>query len=142
MAADVLGHAWMERVLTQKTGKDNSLFAIHYTVHLYVNDFTPDCFSSPGSFVECTLAGYAAIDLISTNFLLTPYPLSGSCGWIASYPPVSFTFGASGQTVYGLWVEDSYGDMAWAKRLDVPYVVPGGGGSLQIQPNMVEQQCT
>jgi hypothetical protein len=46
---------------------------------------------------------------------------------------ISFTMTAAA-TIYGYFVLDSDGDVAWAEKLDTPIVLPSFGGTVTIQP--------
>lgn len=140
MAADVLHNDYMDNVILWKTGSAVPL-PPRYTIHLFVNDITPTCTSVVGDFVECTLAGYDPIAIPQTDWVIQDYPTPGSCAKQALAALYDFVFSAGGQTIYGLWVYDTENDLiAWTKRLGDPYIVPTGGGSIDVQPSIIERQ--
>ena len=105
---------------------------------LFVNNHTPACDDSPGMYTECTLAGYASL-------LLNPASWScslSSCVETCTYPTITETFTAGGQTIYGHFViDDLTGNLLWAELWPTPFAVPSGGGSIQIVLQWVDQQC-
>lgn len=106
--------------------------------HLYVNDYDPTCEDTPGDYVECTLAGYAPVFLTPSQWSC----LLSSCIETCTYAVITVNFNAGGQTIYGHYVQDDNdSDLMWAELWLTPFVVPAGGGSIQITLQWQDQQC-
>lgn len=89
-------------------------------LRLFVNDATPSGATAPGSLVEASGRGYAAITLDPDLW----YSVAGR-GVAAFYPEQTWTFTAgAAMTVYGYYVTNAAGSLRWARRFEQPVVVP------------------
>jgi hypothetical protein len=108
------------------------------TLHLFVNELTPECTDSTGEYEECTLAGYAAVPLVPANWSCS----QSACVETCTYPLITFTFTNGGETIYGHYVTDgASGPLLWAEAWTVPFAVPAAGGSVQVTLQWVDKQC-
>jgi hypothetical protein len=87
----------------------------NYFLKLYQNNYTPDATSAPGSFTEATFTNYAVMTLTRAN-----WNAAVSVGGVAqtSYgsAPLSWTCGASGNTIYGYYVVGASSNVVlWAE---------------------------
>jgi len=107
-------------------------------LHLFKNNYTPVGGSVLSNFTEVTLTGYAAVTLTGSSWSIAV----ASNVVTASYAAQTFTFSATGETVYGYYVTDNgTAKVLWAELLGTPYVVPGGGGSVTITPTISDLNC-
>lgn len=83
---------------------------------LFKNDYTPDADSSSDSFTEADFTGYAARTMVRSSWnsaVTTSNKAEASYGTT----PQSWTCGATGNTIYGYWVEGSTSNkVLWAER--------------------------
>lgn len=108
------------------------------SIHLYVSDTTPACDDSVGMYTECSLAGYAPIDLDPASWVCT----LASCVKTCTYPAITWAFTAGGQTIYGYYIyNDTDGSLWWGERFDTPFAVPTDGGTLTGTLVFQERQC-
>lgn len=100
----------------------------NYYCRLYNNNYTPsDSSSVYGVFVEASFTGYGAFTFARNTWYSAI--TNGSNEAEVSYGPnpFSWTCTASGQTVYGYWVEDGTDrTVLWAERFGTPRVVAPG----------------
>lgn len=105
---------------------------------LFKNNYTPVGGSVLADFTEVTLTGYAAVTLTGSSWTTATVANVVT----ASYAAQTFTFSATGETVYGYYITDNGSTkVLWAERLGSPYVVPGGGGSVTITPTISDLNC-
>jgi hypothetical protein len=95
------------------------------------------------SHTKCVLAGYSDIDLLANGWVDNE-----STGPVQTldFDDCVFTFDPylGGTTITGYQVVADNGVLhvlLWAERLDTPYDVPSGGGSLTVTPHFVYRQC-
>ena len=106
-------------------------------LRLFKNDYTPDGDATDGSFTEADFSDYAAVTLArgTWNAAVT----NGSDKAESSYGSAaqSWTCGASGNTVYGYWVEtnDVTPTVLWAERFSTARVL-AENDILNIQPKI------
>jgi hypothetical protein len=109
-------------------------------LRLYTNNRgNPQVTDTGADYTECTLAGYAAVDLAPGNWSLVT--VNGVC--TATYPAVMFSFGAyaGGVTIYGAMLTNGAGNLWMASPLDAVFPVPPGGGSLTLNLTDLSYQC-
>lgn len=107
---------------------------------LFVNDVDPTCLDTPETYTECTLAGYTfpGVGLVPANWQIT----SSLCAYTCTYPPITWTFTAGGQTIYGHFVWEQTTDVVWWSSLWLtPYEVPDVGGSVTLTLQWTDMQC-
>lgn len=98
----------------------------NYILKLFRNDYTPAAADAPGSFTEANFTNYVAKTLTRTlwNSSVT---VSGKAESSYGTTPQSWTCGASGNTIYGYWVEgSSSAKVFWAERFSTSRVLASG----------------
>jgi hypothetical protein len=97
--------------------------ADNYSLRLYSNDYTPNTYTHYTDLDEATFTSYATVTLARG---------SGSPQWgvpavngnkvEATYSSqIAWTCGATGQTIYGYWIEDqSDRTVLWAEQFAMP----------------------
>ena len=86
----------------------------NYILKLYSNNVTPDNTFITTSLTEASFTNYAAKTLARASWS-TPTTISGAA--TSTYATQSWTCGASGQTVYGYWVQGATsGTLLWAEK--------------------------
>jgi hypothetical protein len=110
-----------------------------YTIHLYQNNVVLGNGILLANFTEVVTAGYAAHS-----------QASGSLGAItyndgvaeANEPNITWTFTnpSTAQTIYGMYILDTSGNLLWAASFDVAYVLGTTGGSLVLLQQMAGEQ--
>lgn len=116
-----------ELELLDKMMKDALTADENYYLKLYQNDKTPADADSSGSYTVATFTGYATRTLSRAgwNTAIT----NGSNKAETSYgsTPQSWTCGATGNTIYGYWVEGaSSAKVLWAERFATQRVLANG----------------
>lgn len=99
---------------------------------LYSNDYTPVPGMLVGAFTEVTASGYAPVSVLDTGWTLT---LAGTGLYDGTNDAIAFTMDEA-VTVYGYYVLDGDGDVAWAQRFATPVVLPSFGGTITLQPRL------
>lgn len=87
----------------------------NYFLKLYQNNYTPDANSVPGSFTEATFTNYAVMTLTRAlwNSAVT---VGGVAQTSYGSAPLSWTCGASGNTIYGYYVVGATSNIVlWAE---------------------------
>lgn len=115
-----------ELQLLDKMLKDALSTNENYLLKLYSNNYTPDDNSVTASFTQCTFTNYAARTLTraSWNSAVT---VGGKAETSYGTGPNSWTCGATGQTVYGYYVEAlTSGVTLWAERFSTSRVLANG----------------
>lgn len=115
-----------ELELLDKMLKDALSTNENYILKLYKNDVTPTNVFAPGSFTEADFTNYAARTLsrATWNAAVT---VSGKAESSYGTSPQSWTCGASGNTVYGYWVEGAASaKVLWAERFSTSRVLASG----------------
>ncbi len=115
-----------ELELLDKMLKDTLSTDEDYILLLYKNDYTPDQDDDTTSFTEATFTDYFARTLtrdtwnaaqVATTKAETSYGAA----------PESWTCGASGNTIFGYWVEAAAdGDVLWSERFATSRVLADG----------------
>ena len=133
---------WMNsgllEVLHVITGQEAS--ARPGTLHLYVNNHTPDPADTVAAYTECTLSGYAP-----APYNVMSWSDSGGSGVeVTSAAPLIFTFppyGGSPVTIYGLYI--TFGaagtPLYYAELFATPFVVNTAGDTLTLYPSISGQ---
>jgi hypothetical protein len=113
------------------------LTAENSRLHLYSNNYTPVEGSVIGGFTELVASGYANIALTGTVSSGTWAIATVSGTSAASYPQQTYTLTASG-TAYGYYLTNNANDALLLAELftDGPYVIPAGGGTIKVTPNI------
>lgn len=105
------GELRLLNILLKLTSKTDDMH-----LKLYHNDVTPDANSMSASFASATFDGYTIMPLARATWnsaVVSSTKAESSYGSAA----LSWTCGATGDTVYGYWVEDSAdGVCMWAER--------------------------
>jgi hypothetical protein len=107
-----------------------------FRLKLYTNNITPGETDVAGTYTECTLGGYAAIDLTAASWTITQgAPTS------AAYPQQTFTFTAGTASVYGYFVVGAVsGTLLFAERFTSgPYSITQNGDQIRVTPNFTLQ---
>jgi len=102
-------------------------------LHLYTNNITPSSSDTLGTYSESSGAGYAAITLTGSSWVIAgPTPAT------AAYPQQTFTYTGAEPTIYGYYVSNNgITVLEWAEKFtDGPYAIPSGGGSVKITPKI------
>jgi hypothetical protein len=110
-----------------------------YILKLYRTDVTPNSSTSRTSFTEANFTGYAARTLTRANW--SAGVINGSNAAEMSYgtTPQSWTCGATGNTIYGYWVEGATSTkVLWAERFATSRVL-ANGDVLNITPKFTLQ---
>lgn len=87
-----------------------------WTCHLYKNNYTPVPNEIITDYVEADFNGYAAVDFDPADF--DPAVVLANVAGKTLDHSLDFTHGSSGiaQTVYGYFITDDAGDLAWGER--------------------------
>lgn len=98
-----------------------------YDIDLYQNNYTPDQSSTGSDFTIANFTGYAQVVATRGDFL-TPTTVSNQATTSLSLNPLTWTCGATGNTIYGYLVRSSLsGKVLWAELLPSgPYVLTNG----------------
>lgn len=115
-----------ELELLDKMLKDALSTNENYILKLYRNDYTPASNSAPGSFTEANFTNYAARTLTRINWNAA-VTVSGKAESSYATTPQSWTCGATGNTIYGYWVEAATSaKVLWAERFSTSRVLANG----------------
>ncbi len=113
--------ALLDKMLKTALSVDES-----YILKLFQNNVTPDQTFIPASMTEASFTNYAAKTLTRATWNAA---VTVSSKAQASYGAAaqSWTCGASGNTVYGYWIEGATsGTCLWAERFSVSRVLANG----------------
>ena len=103
---------------------------------LFTNNVTPDKSFTASSLTECAAAGYAAITLAAASWTVTEGTGAGTTPTTATYPQQTFTLTAAAN-IYGYYlVGATSGKLYFAELVGGPFVIPSGGGTVKITPNI------
>ena len=93
---------------------------------LFQSDSTPSATSAPGSFTEANFTGYAARTLTRSSWN-SAVTVSNKAESSYGSTPQSWTCGATGNTIYGYWVESgTTAKCLWAERFSTARVLASG----------------
>jgi hypothetical protein len=110
-----------------------------YILKLYRTDVTPNSSTSRTSFTEANFTGYAARTLTRANWSAGVINASNASESSYGSSPQSWTCGATGNTVYGYWVEGATSTkVLWAERFSTSRVL-ASGDVLNITPKFTLQ---
>jgi len=103
------------------------------TMKLFRNNYSVDKGTVLGDLTEANFTGYAAIDL--TTPVTQPALDANDRSWIL-WDLLTWTkAGATGNTIYGYWVENALGDLLWAETFDTGgWAMTVDGTPLQLYP--------
>lgn len=108
------------------------------TTRLFTNNVTPAVTDTAGTYTECVLTGYAAVDHVPASWT------GSASGGVATYTHTTLTFTfsayAGGTTIYGYYLSVPGPIGVLAELLSVPYAVPAGGGSLTIDVTYLDRK--
>lgn len=122
-----------ELELLDKMLKDALSSDENYILKLYMNDYTPDQTSAPGSFTQATFTNYVAKTLTRAGWNAAVVASNKAESSYGSTPQ-TWTCGATGNTIYGYWVEGATSSIClWAERFAVSRVM-GDGDVLNLTP--------
>jgi hypothetical protein len=120
-----------EASLLQKMLNQNQ--TANLVLGLYINDLTPNAFTTFSGIVPCTTTGYVAATIPNSAWVVgTPVGANYS---EAGYPEQPFTFSATSAPtlVYGYYVTDTNDNLLWLERFtNAPFTVPPAGGNIGI----------
>lgn len=95
----------------------------NHILKLFRNDVTPSASFIAASLTEANFTNYAARTLTRANWNAAT-TVSGKAESSYGTTPQSWTCGATGNTVYGYWVESSVsGKVLWAERFSTSRVL-------------------
>jgi len=112
-----------------------------WSIHLYVNLYSPTPQDTTASYVECTLPGYSPI---SFNPSLWSGGIQPPVVAVYTYPKITWVFDpytTTQQTIFGYWVQDQSGSVLYAELFPAPFPVPAAGGELPMVPTFSSEQC-
>lgn len=116
-----------ELELLDKMLRDALVTNEDYVLKLYKNDYTPDDSSVEASFVEADFTNYVAVTLTRANWNPAVTNANGKAETSYGTSPISWTCGATGNTIYGYYVIGATsGVVLWAERFSVPRVMSNG----------------
>lgn len=115
----------------------------HYppVLRLFVNDLDPSPDDVTADYTECSLSGYASVDIAALSFT---FFASGGVGE-GDGAPIVFNFNPYAGppvTIFGLYIQtgDSPTDLLLQQRFDVPFVVPLSGGPFPLYPTFTARR--
>lgn len=109
-----------------------------YVLKLYKVDYTPISTTSKASFTEASFTNYAARTL-THNWSAAVENASSAAQVSYGTTPQSWTCGATGNTIYGYWVEGATSaKVLWAERFSTSRVL-ANGDVLNITPQFTLQ---
>lgn len=130
-----------ELELLDKMLKDALTTDENYLLKLYTNNVTPDDNSVTASFSQATFTNYAGRTLTRTGWN-SAATIGGKAETSYGTGPESWTCGATGQTVYGYYVEAvTSGITLWAERFSTSRVL-ANGDVLNITPKFTLEKET
>lgn len=119
---------------------DDWLVFHDYEVHLYVNDHSPTADDTLADYVECALIGYAAQLLIRSGWSVAD-PLAHAVLIEQATPRRFFPLGITVPTlVYGYYVTDEAGALAWAEAFTLPQTI-GVGQWIDVRAKIRYANC-
>lgn len=106
-----------------------------FRTKLFQNNFTPGPATVIGSFTEATFSGYALANLSNP---VTAAALDAQGRAFTLWDLVTWTKnGATGNTIYGYWVEDGASNLLWCERFDSgAFAMNTDGTVLQFYPRL------
>lgn len=103
-------------------------------LHLYTNNHTNDETDTIASYTESTGSGYSAITLAGASWTVS----TAAGTTTATHLQQTFTYTGAEPAIYGYYVTNLANTiLLWVEEFtDGPYVVPSGGGSVKITPQI------
>lgn len=111
-------------------------------LHLYTNDvdLSTESFTAPGdnppatgSFTEVAAAGYAAVTLSGSNWIVAT---SSGISSAVYNPGITFSF-TVGVDVQGYYVTNTSNKIMWAEEFPgAPFTLPSTGGDIAVRPQV------
>jgi len=92
-----------------------------FTLHLYKNNYTPVATSAAGDFTVADFTGYTGKTLTRAGWAAAS-SVTGT-GTIVYGTPQTWTCGATGNTVYGVYILDASNALVWAEQFAVARVL-------------------
>ena len=124
-----------ELELLDKMLKDPLVTDENYILRLYQNNYTPDDSSVVGSFTEASFTNYAAVTMTRAGWNAS-VTVSNKAESSYGSAPLSWTCGASGNTVYGYYVSGATSSVVlWAEKFATSRVL-ANADVLQLTPKM------
>lgn len=115
-----------ELQLLDKMMKDALSTNENYLLKLYTNDYTPDDNAVTASFTQATFTNYAGRTLVRSSWN-SAVTVANKAETSYGTGPQSWTCGATGQTVYGYYVEAITSAVTlWAERFSTARVLANG----------------
>jgi hypothetical protein len=115
-----------ELELLDKMLKDALSTNENYILKLYRVDYTPNSTTTRTSMTEANFTGYAARTLTRANWNAA-VTVSNQAESSYGTAPQSWTCGATGNTIYGYWVEGATSTkVLWAERFSTSRVLADG----------------
>lgn len=142
MEPDIVGWHYLNRLLVAGCGQTSTTGVfVALNVMLFTNQYTLECSTDAMSVLTpLSVSGYAAKSLTWANW--TYNQDKTNCIMVFSYPTVSWTFTAGGQTIYGHAVYDTVvGMFCWGKNWPTPYTIPAIGGQVQLNISITIEGC-
>lgn len=111
-----------------------------FILKLFSNNVTPDSTFVVGSLVEATFTNYVAMTLARGSWN-NAVNVSGVAQSSYAANPQTWTCGATGQTIYGYWIQGATsGTCLWAERFAVSRVL-ANGDVLNLTPQFTLQSA-
>ena len=90
----------------------------NFILHLYKNNYTPVSGTTRSDYTECDFANYTVKKLARATWRSAQHTVAGKAESSYGTTPLSWTCGASGNTVYGYWVQGASSNaVCWAEAL-------------------------
>jgi hypothetical protein len=130
----------MSNLIVPDTAKKNILTifsgGITGVMKLFQNNITPAHNTVYADFTEATFSGYASQSLSGASVAGS---LDSSGRGVVTWTALTWTkSGATGNTIYGYWVENSSGVLLWCERFDSPIVMTADGAFLTLTPKLTD----
>lgn len=112
----------------------------NYILKLYNVDYTPSAATANSSMTEANFTNYAAKTLTRANWN-NAVSVAGVAQTSYGTAPQTWTCGASGNTIYGYWVNGANsGQTLWAERFSVSRTL-ANGDVLNLTPQFTLQSA-
>jgi hypothetical protein len=108
------------------------------TIHLYTNNLNPTPQSDAGSFTECVSTGYASTTVTWGTPAINLLMQAEVYGVL--FPNVFTDGGTSPVTIYGYYVLESGGALAFAESFATPFISTYNGQPLNVLPYFSQGQ--
>lgn len=110
----------------------NATFGSTFRIRLFQNNYTPIATTVIADFTEANFSGYAS-QLMGSGTVSGP---DGSNRWVLTFAQRTWTkSGATGNSIYGYWVEQATPTAMWAERFAAaPIDMNTDGNSIVMTP--------